>query len=46
MSYVSFKLEKYLMRKIEFVEYTGKYPNLCSGILTIKVDNVTYSLDG
>lgn len=34
------------MRKIEFVEYTGKYPNLCSGILTIKVDNVPYSFDG
>lgn len=34
------------MRKIEFVEYTGKYPNLCSGILTIKVDDIQYSLDG
>jgi hypothetical protein len=26
------------MRKIEFVSYDGKYPNLCSGTLTIKVD--------
>ena len=24
---------------IEFVSYTGKYPNLCNGILTLKIDN-------
>ena len=24
---------------IEFVSYTGKHPNLCSGILTLKVDD-------
>lgn len=24
--------------KIEFVSYTGKYPNLCRGILTLLVD--------
>lgn len=23
---------------IEFVSYTGKYPNLCSGTLTLKID--------
>lgn len=23
---------------VEFVEYTGKYPNLCDGILTLKID--------
>lgn len=26
------------MSKIEFVEYTGRYPNLCSGRLFVKVD--------
>jgi hypothetical protein len=23
---------------IEFVSYNGKYPNLCSGKLTVKID--------
>lgn len=23
---------------IEFISYTGSYPNLCSGVLTLKVD--------
>lgn len=23
---------------VEFISYTGKYPNLCSGILTLKID--------
>lgn len=23
---------------IEFVSHTGKYPNLCSGVLTLKID--------
>lgn len=24
---------------VKFVSYTGKYPNLCSGDLTLKIDN-------
>nr|DAK19891.1 MAG TPA: hypothetical protein [Caudoviricetes sp.] len=32
------------MREIEFVSYDGKFPNLCNGVLTIKVDGVLYSL--
>ena len=24
---------------IEFISYTGKYPNLCNGILTLEIDN-------
>ena len=24
---------------VEFVSYTGEYPNLCRGILTLKIDN-------
>lgn len=27
------------MRDIEFVSYDGKYPNLCSGTLTLKIDS-------
>lgn len=23
---------------VEFVSYTGKYPNLCSGVLTLRID--------
>lgn len=26
---------------IEFVSYTGKYPNLCCGVLTLKIDGET-----
>lgn len=25
-------------RHVEFVKYTGKWPNLCGGILTLKID--------
>lgn len=28
--------------KIEFISYTGKYPNLCSGVLTVKIDGKKY----
>lgn len=30
---------------IEFVSYDGKYPNLCSGTLVLKVDGKTYELE-
>lgn len=26
------------MKHVEFISYTGEYPNLCSGILTLKID--------
>lgn len=26
---------------IEFISYTGKYPNLCSGVFTVKIDGKT-----
>lgn len=26
------------MDHIEFIEYTGKWPNLCSGVLVLKID--------
>ena len=34
------------MRKIQFIGYDGKYPNLCSGTLKIKIDDKTYFLNG
>lgn len=27
---------------VEFVSYTGRYPNLCSGVLTLKIDGTEY----
>ena len=24
---------------VKFIDYTGEYPNLCSGILTLEIDN-------
>ena len=26
------------MKRVEFVSYTGRYPNLCGGVLTVKID--------
>lgn len=28
------------MANIKFISYTGKYPNLCSGVLTLEIDGV------
>ena len=35
-------------RHVKFISYTGKYPNLCSGILTLEIDGekATFGLDG
>ena len=30
------------MKKIEFVSYDGKYPNLCSGNLILNIDGTDY----
>lgn len=30
---------------VEFVSYDGKYPNLCSGLLTIKINGKLYKLN-
>ena len=27
-----------MSKVIEFVDYTGEFPNLCSGVLTVKID--------
>ena len=34
------------MRDIEFVSYTGKYPCLCMGTLTLKIDGKEMSFKG
>ena len=28
---------------VKFVNYTGRYPNLCSGILTLEIDGQNYT---
>ena len=33
------------MKDIEFVSYNGKYPNLCSGVLTLRVDGQIRQFD-
>ena len=33
------------MKDIEFVSYNGKYPNLCSGVLTLRVDGQICQFD-
>ena len=35
-------------KHVKFISYTGKYPNLCSGILTLEIDGekATFGLDG
>lgn len=29
-------------KHVEFISYTGKYPNLCRGVLTLKIDGFEY----
>lgn len=28
--------------RVKFISYTGDYPNLCSGVLTLEIDGVQY----
>ena len=37
---------EYICNHVEFIEYTGCFPNLCSGTLTLKNDNVPYGCCG
>lgn len=31
---------------VRFVSYTGDYPNLCSGTLTLEIDGIEYTFGG
>ncbi len=31
---------------VKFVNYTGKYPNLCRGTLTLEIDGIEYTFGG
>ena len=31
-------------RHVKFISYTGKYPNLCGGILTLEIDGKKHGL--
>lgn len=33
------------MAEIEFMSYDGDYPNLCSGVLVMKIDGVLWKFD-
>lgn len=35
-------LVNYEPKNVEFVSYTGKWPNLCSGILTLKINGIEH----
>ena len=28
--------------RVKFIDYTGRYPNLCSGVLTLEIDGKIY----
>ena len=30
------------IQRVKFISYTGNYPNLCKGILTLEIDGVMY----
>lgn len=32
----------YITEHVEFISYTGRYPNLCHGVLTLKIDGEVY----
>ncbi len=33
-------------RHVKFISYTGAWPNLCKGTLTLEIDGVEYCFDG
>lgn len=34
--------ETYMENNVKFVSYTGKYPNLCRGVLTLEIEGVEW----
>ena len=41
MSLINF-IDNSVNAHVKFVSYTGKYPNLCSGVLTLEIDGEEY----
>ena len=35
---MNFKENEPLMKQVEFISYDGAYPNLCSGLLVLKIN--------
>lgn len=35
---MNFKGNEPLMKQVEFISYDGAYPNLCSGLLVLKIN--------
>ena len=34
--------DKITTEHVKFISYTGAYPNLCSGVLTLEIDGIEY----
>lgn len=39
-------INHYTNPHVKFISYTGRYPNLCSGTLTLEIDGVKYTFGG
>ena len=35
--------DKTTTQHVKFISYTGEYPNLCKGVLTLEIDGVEYT---
>lgn len=35
--------DKETTKHVKFISYTGRYPNLCHGILTLEIDGIEYT---
>ena len=35
--------DKETTKHVKFISYTGRYPNLCRGVLTLEIDGIEYT---
>lgn len=40
---VNYTKNENIVSHVKFINYTGKFPNLCSGILTLEIDGKEYT---